>query len=194
MSISEMDCAASNRMVLDLCDEGICLLEQLHSRHEAEAPSRLACELVLDMDYNLLEAETDINRVKNMIAEDVAKACGGASDKVKVRGLRPADGSVVADVILCEGLHKDGINTIDIFQFLSNDHPGSVFRQGKITHKTMEVRLKKGSIKILQRQTGQLRMLQALPDIMIDIERVLEGVEGALADPIESCNASSVWK
>ena len=194
VSISEMDGAASNRMVLDLCDEGICLLEQLHSRHEAEAPSRLACELVLDIDHNLLEAENDINRVKTMIAEDVAKACGGAFDKVKVRGLRPADGSVVADVILCEGLHKDGINTIDIFQFLSNDHPGSVFRQGKITHKTMEVRLKKGSIKNLQRQTGQLRMLQALPDIMIDIERVLEGVEGALADPITLSNDPTMYK
>ena len=169
VSISETDSAGPNRMILDLCDESICLIEHLGTSR-GEVPSRLACEMVLDM--NPEESVGNEDTLKGMIAADVARACGGSFDKVKVRSLR--GGPVIADLILCKGLHPDGRNTMEIFKLLSNqaNDPDSVLRHGEVTARAVEVRLKKCYAKQEPKKSSNLKLLQGVPLVMLDLEQV----------------------
>ena len=61
-------------------------------------------ELVLDMDFDeAMEHEAEVRRG---IQRDIAFSCDGEFDKVKVLKLRA--GSVIADIVLCQGLCADG--------------------------------------------------------------------------------------
>jgi len=98
------------------------------------------CELVLDLDIRVtLGAE---KKFQNAVALDVARACGGSVDRVKVLGMRA--GSVIVDLVLCSGLHPDGLSSMDAFYFLKQQETsrGSLLLQGKVTRNLVELRLR----------------------------------------------------
>lgn len=70
-------------------------------------------ELVLDMEFSGTIGIED--EIKSGIQRDIAFSCNGACSKVLVRGLRA--GSVVADVVLCQGLCSDGTSPLDAGKF-----------------------------------------------------------------------------
>jgi hypothetical protein len=175
IKITEMDDAESNRMIVDLCDESICFLESVGTANN-QTPSRLACELVLDMNFEEIggsENQEKMLRTKNAIAADIARACAGPVEKIKVRSLRPGEGSVLADLILCQGL-KEEASTVDIFNLLKSQvtDSESLLKLGEVTCKVVEVRLKRRFYRNEPRKAGHLNMLKGIPRIMIDIEQV----------------------
>jgi len=189
VGITEIEGKVANRMVLDLCDESICLIEHVGTV-SGESPSRLACELLLDMDFEETVGNHDSLMVA--IATDVARACGGTVDKIKVRGLR--SGPVIADLILCAGLQegKTSMNTFDFLKAQQKD-PDSVLHKGAVTSKIIDLRLKKCYVKNQAKASANLKLLQGVPRMLLDLENVLEGIEGALADPVTLSNDPTMY-
>lgn len=189
VGITETEGKVANRMVLDLCDESICLIEHVGTV-SGESPSRLACELLLDMDFEETVGNHDSLMVA--IATDVARACGGTVDKIKVRGLR--SGPVIADLILCAGLQegKTSMNTFDFLKAQQKD-PDSVLHKGAVTSKIIDLRLKKCYAKNQPKASANLKLLQGVPRMLLDLENVLEGIEGALADPVTLSNDPTMY-
>ena len=117
----------------------------------------------------------------------------GPVDKIKVRSLR--EGPVIADLILCQGLHPEGKSPLEIFQHLKaqEDDSESLLRHGEVTCKAVVLRLKKGYSKNEPRKANHLKLLQGVPRMMLDLEQVLEGIEGALADPVSLGNDPTMY-
>jgi hypothetical protein len=128
-------------------------VHRLHDVHllsgalqEDERPSAgvvddgVRCELVLDLDIRVTLGAED--KFQNAVALDVARACGGSVDRVKVLGIRA--GSVIVDLVLCSGLHPDGLSSMDTFYLLKQQETsrGSLLLQGKVTSNLVELRLK----------------------------------------------------
>ena len=105
------------------------------------------------------------------------------------------EGPVVADLILCQGLHPDGQSPIETFRFLKAQvtNPDSLLIHGEVTCKTVELRLKKGYAKNEPPKTNHMKLLQGVPRMLLDLEQVLEGIEGALADPVSLGNDPTMY-
>ncbi len=170
VAISDFENDAANKLVLDLCDESICLLEQVSSA-PLEAPTRLACELILNME----SAETEGNEhdLKKNIVADIARACGGQLEKIKVRSLR--ESPVIADIILCQGLDPTGKSTIEVFKLLKGQvaNPDSVLMLGQATCKAKDLRLKQAFSQNEPRKSSNLKLLQGIPRTLLEVEQVM---------------------
>jgi hypothetical protein len=130
---------------------------------------------------------TVVNRISHLIT------LTGPVDKIKVRSLR--EGPVIADLILCQGLHPDGKSPLEIFEHLKaqENNAESLLKHGEVTSKTVQLRLKKGYSKNEPRKANNLKLLQGVPRMMLDLEQVLEGMEGALADPVSLGNDPTMY-
>ena len=170
VAISDFESDAANNLVLDMCDECICLLEQVSSARQ-EAPTRLACELVLNME----SAETEGNQddLKKNIAADIARACGGPLEKIKVRSLR--ESPVIADLIVCQGLDPTGKSTMEVFKLLQGQvaNPDSVLMRGQATCKAKDLRLKQAFSQKEPRKSSNLKLLQGIPRTLLEVEQVI---------------------
>ena len=181
VAVTEMDDKDSNRMVLDLCDESVCLLEHLGSSRESE-PSRLACELILDVDVDEMDTIVGIEGdLKREILENVAHSCGIHVGQVKVRSLRTGgqySAAVIADLILCQGGQGNGKSTMALFQILKEQaaNPESLLRQCKATCKASEARLKKKYSVSEPKKSSNLKLLQGVPQTMLDLEQVYASI------------------
>lgn len=117
----------------------------------------------------------------------------GPVDKIKVRSLR--EGPVIADLILCQGLQPDEKSPLEIFHFLNAQvkNSDSLLHHGEVTCKTVELRLKKGYSKNEPRRANHMKLLQGVPRMLLDLELVLEGIEGALEDPVSLGNDPTMY-
>jgi hypothetical protein len=107
------------------------------------------------------------------IAADIARACGGRVDRVKVRSIR--ESPVIVDLILCKGLCPDEQSTMDVFNILKKQvaREGSVLMLGQITCKAKELRLKKSFSKGDPKKSSNLKLLQGVPQVLLDLEQVI---------------------
>lgn len=170
VAIDNVESDAANSLVLDLCDESICLLEHVSSATQ-EAPTRLACELVLSLES--AETEGNEDKLKQEIASDIARACGGPLEKIKVRSLR--ESPVIADLILCQGLDPGGKSTTEIFKMLKGQmaNPESLLMIGHATCKTTDLRLKQAYSQKEPRKSSNSKLLQGVPRTLLEVEQVL---------------------
>jgi hypothetical protein len=170
LDVTLLRAKVEHSLVLDLCDESICLLEHVSSATQ-EAPTRLACELVLSLES--AETEGNEDKLKQEIASDIARACGGPLEKIKVRSLR--ESPVIADLILCQGLDPGGKSTTEIFKMLKGQmaNPESLLMIGHATCKTTDLRLKQAYSQKEPRKSSNSKLLQGVPRTLLEVEQVL---------------------